>query len=226
MKVLVIEDDRNIVDVITLAFGIRWPDAAIISTHLGERGIELVREESPDVVILDLGLVDISGYDALKRIRSFSSIPILILTVRSEESDIVRGLEWGADDYMIKPFRQLELLSRIRALVRRTSPLATDSPLVCGELHFNPATRMAQNGDGEVHLTRTEACVLGHLMANVGSVVSHSALAVAVWNEDYPDAASSLKVYVRRLREKLEKNPGDPRMILTRPGIGYSLVKP
>ena len=120
MKVLIIEDDRDIVDVIKLAFDIRWPDAKIVSTHLGERGIELVEEESPDVVILDLGLVDVSGFDALKRIRMFSNVPVLILTVRAEESDIVRGLEWGADDYMVKPFRQLELLSRIRALVRRT----------------------------------------------------------------------------------------------------------
>lgn len=226
MKVLIIEDDRDIVDVIKLAFDIRWPDATIISTHLGERGIDLVEEESPDVVILDLGLVDISGYDALKRIRTFSSVPVLILTVRAEESDIVRGLEWGADDYMVKPFRQLELLSRIRALVRRTSPLAAEAPLVCGDLRFDPSTRMAHNSLGEVHLTRTEARVLGHLMANAGHVVTHAALAVAVWNEDYPDAASSLKVYVRRLREKLEANPSDPQLILTRPGIGYSLARP
>ncbi len=226
MKVLIIEDDRDIVDVIKLAFDIRWPDAEIISTHLGERGVELVEEESPDVVILDVGLVDISGFDALKRIRAFSTVPVLILTVRAEESDIVRGLEWGADDYMVKPFRQLELLSRIRALVRRTSPLAAEAPLVCGDLRFDPATRLAHNGAEEVHLTRTEACVLGHLMANVGHVVTHAALAVAIWNEDYPDAASSLKVYVRRLREKLEANPSDPQLILTRPGVGYSLARP
>ena len=226
MKVLIIEDDRDIVEVIKLAFDIRWPRTEIVSTHLGERGIELVEEESPDVVILDVGLVDISGFDVLKRIRMFSTVPVLILTVRAEEADVVRGLEWGADDYMVKPFRQLELLSRIRALVRRTSPLATDAPLVCGDLHFDPATRLAHNGTVEVHLTRTEARVLGHLMANAGRIATHAALAVAVWDEDYPDAASSLKVYVRRLREKLEANPSDPQMILTRPGIGYILAKP
>jgi len=225
MKVLIIEDDRDIVDVIKLAFDIRWPGAQIVSTHLGEKGIDLVEEESPDAVILDVGLVDISGFDVLKRIRTFSSVPVLILTVRAEESDVVRGLEWGADDYMIKPFRQLELLSRIRALVRRTSPLAVEAPLVCGDLHFDPATRLAHNGTEEVHLTRTEARILGHLMANAGHVVTHSALAVAIWNEDYPDAASSLKVYVRRLREKLESDPGNPQMIITRPGIGYILAR-
>ncbi|MFC1860183.1 response regulator transcription factor [Chloroflexota bacterium] len=111
MKVLIIEDDPEIVEVISLAFQIRWPEVKLVSTNLGEKGVELVESESPDVVILDLGLPDISGYDVLKEIRAFSTVPILILTVRGEETDVVRGLEWGADDYMVKPFRQLELLS-------------------------------------------------------------------------------------------------------------------
>jgi DNA-binding response OmpR family regulator len=119
MKILVIEDDQQIVEAITLAFQIRWPEAKLVSTQQGEKGIELVESEKPDIVILDLGLPDINGYDVLKQIRMFSDIPILILTARTEESDIVKGLEWGADDYMIKPFHQLELLSRIKALTRR-----------------------------------------------------------------------------------------------------------
>ncbi|MDD4877120.1 MAG: response regulator, partial [Dehalococcoidales bacterium] len=101
MKVLIIEDDREIVEVISLAFDIRWPEANIVSTHLGGKGVELVESEAPDIVILDLGLPDTSGYDVLKEIRTFSSVPVLILTVRGEESDVVKGLEWGADDYMV-----------------------------------------------------------------------------------------------------------------------------
>src|ERR1035437_10589731 len=138
MKILIIEDDQQIVEAITLAFQIRWPEAKLVSTPQGEKGIELVENEKPEIVILDLGLPDINGFEVLKQIRLFSDIPILILTARTEESDIVKGLEWGADDYMIKPFRQLELLSRIKALTRRTGPVAEDRPLTSGQLRFIP----------------------------------------------------------------------------------------
>ncbi|MBI3931308.1 MAG: response regulator transcription factor [Chloroflexi bacterium] len=226
MKVLIIEDDREIVEVVSLAFKIRWPEVKLVSTHLGERGVELVESENPDVIILDLGLVDISGFEVLQQIRLFSAIPILILTVRSDEADIVKGLEWGADDYMVKPFRQLELLSRIRALTRRASPAAKETLLVCGQLRFDPSTRQLFYGDREIGLTRSEASILQHLMRNAGQVVTYSSLAEAVWGEDYPDATESLRVYIRRLREKLETEPGRPQIILTKTGVGYSLVKP
>ena len=226
MKVLIIEDDREIVEVVSLAFQIRWPEVKLVSTHLGEKGVELVESENPDVVILDLGLVDISGFEVLKQIRLFSAIPVLILTVRSDEADIVKGLEWGADDYMVKPFRQLELLSRIRALTRRVSPLAKETPLVCGQLHFDPSTRQLFYGEREIGLTRTEGSILHHLMRNAGQVVTYSSLAESVWGEDYPDAVDSLRVYIRRLREKLEAEPSQPQIILTKTGVGYLLAKP
>lgn len=226
MKVLIIEDDREIVEVVSIAFQIRWPEVKLVSTHLGNRGVELVESENPDVVILDLGLPDISGFDTLKQIRLFSAVPILILTVRGEESDIVKGLEWGADDYMVKPFRQLELMSRIRALTRRVSPSAEETPLVCGQLHFDPSTRQLTYGEREISLTRTESSVLEHLMRNSGQVVTYSSLAEEVWGQDYPDAVDSLRVYIRRLREKVETEPSDPQIILTKAGVGYSLVKP
>lgn len=140
MKILIIEDDQQIVEAITLAFQIRWPEAKLVTSQQGEKGIELVESDKPDIIILDLGLPDINGYDVLKQIRMFSDLPILILTARTEESDIVKGLEWGADDYMIKPFRQLELLSRIKALTRRKSNSDNESPLSIGPLNFNPVT--------------------------------------------------------------------------------------
>lgn len=226
MKVLIIEDDREIVEVISLAFEIRWPEVKLVSTHLGERGVEMVESENPDVVILDLGLPDINGFDALKRIRLFSNVPVLVLTVRSDEADIVRGLEWGADDYMVKPFRQLELLSRIRALTRRVGTLAEETPLACGQLRFDPSSRQLYKGEREISITRTEGAVLYHLMKNAGQVVPYHSLAESVWGEDYPDATDSLRVYIRRLREKVEEEPSDPKIILTRAGIGYLLVKP
>lgn len=226
MKILVIEDDQQIIEAITLAFQIRWPEAKFISTQHGEKGIELVENEKPDVVILDLGLPDINGYDVLKQIRMFSDIPILILTARTEESDIVKGLEWGADDYMIKPFRQLELLSRIKALTRRRATTDSEVPISVDQLNFNPLTGQLSYNNKEISLTPTEGRILHHLMRNAGQVVTHSSLADAVWGEDYPGAVDSLKVYIRRLREKLEVEPQNPQLILTKAGVGYAMAKP
>ena len=226
MKVLIIEDDREIVEVISLAFQIRWSEVKVVSTHLGDKGVELLESETPDVVILDLGLPDMSGFDVLKEVRTFSEVPILILTVRGEEADVVRGLEWGADDYMVKPFRQLELLARIRALTRRAVSWEKETPLVCGELSFDPSTRQLFYGQREIALTRTEGAILYNLMRNVGQVVPYHRLAESVWGEDYPDATDSLRVYIRRLREKLEVEPSDPQIILTKTSVGYLLAKP
>ena len=226
MKILIVEDDQQIVEAITLAFQIRWPEARLVSTQQGEKGIELVESEKPDIVILDLGLPDINGYDVLKQIRVFSDIPILILTARTEESDIVKGLEWGADDYMIKPFRQLELLSRVRALTRRRSSIDAEAPVVVGQLAFSPSTGQLNFNNREISVTPTEGRILNHLMRNAGQIVTHSSLADAVWGEDYPGAVDSLKVYIRRLREKLEAKPQEPQLILTKSGVGYLLAKP
>ena len=226
MKVLIIEDDPEIIEVVSLAFQIRWPEIKVVTTHLGAKGVELVESENPDVVILDLGLPDTSGFDVLKEIRAFSTVPILVLTVRGEETDIVKGLEWGADDYMVKPFRQLELLSRVRALIRRTSTVDTETPIVYGALHFNPTTRQLLYDQREINLTRTEGSILHHLMRNAGQVVTYESLAESVWGEDYPGAIESLRVYIRRLREKVEVAPDQPQIILTKASIGYLLVKP
>jgi two-component system KDP operon response regulator KdpE len=162
----------------------------------------------------------------LQRVRLFSAVPILILTARSDEPDVIKGLEWGADDYVVKPFRQLEFLSRIRALTRRRGPLLEETPLACGQLRFDPSTRQLFQNGREIDLTPTEGRIVYSLLRNAGQVVPHSGLAEAVWGTEYPDAANSLKVYVRRLREKLESDPGHPRVIVTKAGIGYMLAKP
>ena len=225
MKVLLIEDDREIIDAISLAFQIRWPEAKVVSTRLGEKGIELVESEVPDIVILDLGLPDINGFEVLRQVRLFSHVPIIILTVRAEEADIVKGLEWGADDYVTKPFRQLEFLARVKALIRRRSP-SEEEPLVCGSLRLDATTGQLYYNGKEIALTVTESHILNHLMKSAGRVVTHLSLAEAVWGEDYPGATDSLKVHIRRLREKIEADPSHPQLILTRTGIGYFLAKP
>ncbi|MDY6907702.1 MAG: response regulator transcription factor [Chloroflexota bacterium] len=226
MKVLIIEDSREIVEAISLAFQIRWPEARLVSTHLGERGIEMAASESPDMIILDLGLPDVSGFEVLKQVRLFSDVPVLVLTVRSEEVDIVRGLEWGADDYIVKPFRQMELLARIRALIRRQLSPDEEPPLVCGELRFHPATRQLTVHGKEIVLTATETIILRHLMRNAGRVVTQAGLAREVWGDDGDAAAGNIKVYIRRLRQKIEEDPSSPTLIVTKPGAGYLMVRP
>jgi two-component system KDP operon response regulator KdpE len=225
MKILIIEDDRGIIETISLAFNIRWPEAKIISTHLGEHGVDLVESERPDIVILDLGLPDINGFEVLKRIRLFSDIPVLILTVRSDEPEVVKGLEWGADDYVIKPFRQMELLSRVKTLVRRRGSLEEERPLVHGNLRFYPATRELFYGEKRISLTHTEGLIFYQLIKRAGKVVSRTILAESVWDTDSRYVVDSTKVHIRRLRKKLEVDPSNPKVILTRTGIGYFLAQ-
>ena len=226
LTVALIEDDNEIVETVTLTFKIRWPQATFLSSPSGEEGIALVEKNSPDLVILDLGLPDTSGFNVLKEIRRFSHVPVIILTARGEEADIVRGLELGADEYIVKPFRQMELLARVKAIMRRHETSGEELPLTVGGMSLGPSVRDLTLNGRRVSLTRTEGIVLSQLMRSVGHPVSHATLAKALWGEEYPGAAESLKVYVRHLREKIEENPSDPKLLLTRIGAGYQLAKP
>ncbi len=226
MKALIIEDDPEIVESVALAFRILWPDAQLVSTHLGKKGIELAESEAHNIIILDLGLPDISGFEVLKQIRLFSAVPIVILTVKTEEPDIVKGLEWGADDYIAKPCGQLELLARVKARMRDKNHFAEELPLTLGSLSFNPLTRQLLYGKKEINLTAIEAHIIHHLMRMAGRVATYSSLAEDVWGDDYPGSVDSLRVHIRRLREKLEADPSHPQLLLTKAGIGYFLAKP
>lgn len=226
MKALMIEDDPQIVDSVSWAFRMRWPDMEFISTDSGTKGISLAREYRPDVVILDLGLPDISGFDTLKGIRKFSDLPIIILTARKDEFDIVKGLEAGADDYLAKPFRQMELLSRIKALLRRSALPSQDTALSAGGLRLSPATGILHMPDKEISLTRTEEIIMNKLMQHCGGVVTYAMLAEALWNDCYPDCVAALRVYIRQLRQKIETDIDNPRIILNKHGVGYMLIAP
>lgn len=219
-KVLLIEDSEEITEAISIALNIRWPLVTLLTADRGEKGLNLVAQKTPDVVILDIGLPDMSGFDVLKQIRLFSEVPVIILTVRKDEADVVKGLELGADEYIIKPFRQLELLSRIQAVTRRLH-FSHDAPLVCGKFCLDLSARTLAFDSSVRNLTRTESAVLVCLMKNKGNVITHNTLAEAVWGIDYPDASSALKVYIRRLREKIELDHNHPQYITTRSGIGY-----
>jgi len=226
VKALIIEDDPEIVESVSLALQLGWPEAQLVSTHLGKKGMELAESEDPSIIILDLGLPDISGFEVLKQIRLFSAVPIVILTVKTEEPDIVKGLEWGADDYIAKPCGQLELLARVKARMRDKNHFAEELPLTLGSLSFNPLTRQLLYGKKEINLTAIEAHIIHHLMRMAGRVATYSSLAEDVWGDDYPGSVDSLRVHIRRLREKLEADPSHPQLLLTKAGIGYFLAKP
>ncbi len=225
MKVLIIEDDEKITAVISALFQLSKPEAKLTCTPLGEKGVILVELHCPDVVILDLNLPDIDGLDALIAIRRFSNVPVLILTVRGEENDIVRGLTLGADDYIVKPFKPMELLARINTILRRQRTPEENLDVHCGKLHFGSSIRQLYFGDRLVMVTVTEGKIIHKLMENAGKVVSHSMLAVAVWGDIYPGATDALKVNIRRIRQKLEISPSEPQIIQSEAGTGYFIKK-
>ncbi len=226
MKVLVIEDDPEIVEAVALCFRLRWPGVELASSAEGRRGIDLAETECPDVVILDIGLPDIDGFEVLRQIRLFSDVPIIILTVKGEEIDKVRGLELGADDYVTKPFGHMELLARVKVAMKRTQSFSVkDEPdFISGNLAVNFTTREVYLGDELVKLTPTEYKILHFLIRNQGRVISQRRLMQLVWGEDYMENTDYLRTYIRRLRKKLGDAP--PQQLLTERGLGYRFVSP
>jgi two-component system KDP operon response regulator KdpE len=225
-KALIVEDSEEVVEVVSLALQIRWPKMDIVTTGRGEEGIELSASRLFDVVILDLGLPDINGFNVLKEIRTFSDVPVVILTVRDEEKDIVKGLELGADQYIIKPFRQLELISRVLAAVRRNNSLVKDTVVTCGKLTLYPLEHIIENDGRKIGLTNIECTIMFKLMKNEGRTVTHDNLAEELWEDiEYREAASTMKVHINRLRKKIESDPENPEIILTKHGLGYFLAK-
>ena len=228
-KVLIIEDEQEIIDSVSLAFDKDWPEAKLIPALFGKTGLDLVESEEPDIVLLDLELPDTDGLEVLKSIRLFSSVPVIILSVRQGESDMIRGLELGANDYITKPFRKKELLSRLKVQLRNRTSTVDESPITCGSLSLDPATFQLTCGGREISLTVVEGRIMQQLMTNAGHVTTHARLAEAVWGDDHKDSrgtVESLRVYIRYLRRKLEVDSSKPRLILTKSGVGYSLAKP
>jgi two-component system KDP operon response regulator KdpE len=226
MKILVIEDDAEIIEFISIAFDIGWPGVELVSTHQGNKGLELVETEAPDAVILDLGLPDISGFDVLKQIRAFSAVPVIIESVRGSETDIVKGLDWGADEYIVKPFGQLELLARVKAVLRRTACRDVSGSVSSGQISLNTVSRQLSCRNKSVLLTHTESLIAHSLIVNAGQVVTYAQLAEAVWGDTYPDATDALRVYIRRIRAKIEPVIEGVGHIDSRPGVGYILEIP
>jgi two-component system, OmpR family, KDP operon response regulator KdpE len=226
---LVVDDDANIVEAVTLGFQLQWQECEVITASDGDKGLDLFFEEQPDVVILDINLPEMNGFEVLKRIRQVSDVPILMLTARGEEMDKVKGLELGADDYITKPFGHLELFARIKAVLRRAEmppPISAAPSFTIGDLAINFESRTISLKGKSVKLTPTEYNLLYHLVRNAGRVMSHETLLAKVWGDEYRNDVDYLKVYVSRLRNKLEDEPDKPRFILTERGLGYRFARP
>lgn len=229
MKVLVIDDSADVAEVVQLCFELRWPGSEVLSAISGKKGVEMVETESPDVVILDLGLPDISGFDVLKEIRTFSDVPVLILTVRDEEISKIKGLELEADDYIVKPFSHMELLARVTAVLRRSQMpqlRGSEKPFVSGGLHIDFAGREVTRDGKVVSLTPTEWRMLTELVRNEGRVLSYETLLRRVWGDEYVGTTEYVKKYVYRLRQKLGDDSEVPRMIISARGAGYKFLRP
>jgi two-component system KDP operon response regulator KdpE len=223
VKILVIEDNEAAAQSLGVILHMRWPDAIVIDANTGTKGIDLFCTNNPDLVILDLGLPDIDGFDVLKEIRTISNTPIIIVTARSTHDNIIRGLELGADDYIVKPYDYLECLARVQALIRRLHVSVQGQPMVCGQFRLDNDMRSLYVNDRQTNLTHTEGVILRELIRNVGRSVSMENLCNQIWGSTYPGAQDSIRVYIRRIREKIENNPNHPIFIITKPGIGYYL---
>jgi DNA-binding response OmpR family regulator len=222
MKVLIIEDDKSIINAISVAFEFRWDDAIVISATNGTDGLNLLKNESPDVIILDINLPDVSGFDVLKKIRLDSAVPVIILTVRSDDLDVLKGLEAGADDYIIKPFNYLTLLARVRAVLRRLEkpPLKEERNIIIGNrLKIDFVNHKVRVDDRLVKLTPLEYQLLILLAKNKDTVVTFSKIMQEVWGKNNYKDTKNIRIYVQKLRKKLGDSPS--KLILNQHGSGY-----
>jgi two-component system KDP operon response regulator KdpE len=221
-RALLVEDDPNIVDLVRSNLAVRGFDTSVSVD--GEKALQLLETESPDIVLLDLMLPDGDGFELCRHMRERSSVGIIVVSARGGERDKVTALNFGADDYLTKPFGIDELLARITATLRRTRPAAAGEPsalvIEAANLRIDLESQQVTQGGELVHLTPTEFALLRELATNRGKLLTHAQLLRRVWGRGYETETEYVRVYVRRLRSKLE-TPGGPPVILTQPRAGY-----
>lgn len=226
--ILVVDDEPKLVRLVREV--LTATGFSVLSTGRGESAIELVAQEQPDLILLDVVLADSTdGYEVARRVREFSDVPIIMLTAKAREDDLLRGFEAGADDYLTKPFSSKELLARVRAVLKRaqdSSSVPSEGEIVCGELRVDVARHRVRVGEREIRLTRTEYNLLHELATHHDQVLLHEQLLAAVWGPEYRDDLDYLRAYIRYLRQKLEPDPTNPKMLVTCRGVGYMLVCP
>jgi two-component system KDP operon response regulator KdpE len=225
-SVLVADDDPRLLKLVQR--NLELNGYRVLTAMDGNNALRMAEAEELDLLLLDIMMPGMDGRDVCRRVRDFSTVPIIILTARDAEEDKVSGLDAGADDYLTKPFGSMELLARVRAALRRAQ-LANGEhgqPVFqTGELEVDFAQQVARVSSQQVNLTPTEFRILSFLARNAGRVVTQADLLTKVWGPEYKDEAHLLRVNIARLRGKIEPDPGSPRFIITRPGIGYTLNK-
>lgn len=219
-RALVVDDEKIIVK--GLKFSLEQDDLEVDTAYDGEEAVELAKKNSYDIILLDVMLPKLTGFEVCQQIRDFSNVPIIMLTAKGDDMDKILGLEYGADDYITKPFNILEVKARIKAIMRRTSK-SDSSPSVIkyGDLQLNTEYRRVYVKDKEINLTSREYEVLELLVSTPGKIYGREELLKTIWGDEYPGDERTVDVHVRRLREKLESNPSEPRYVKTKWGSGY-----
>jgi two-component system, OmpR family, KDP operon response regulator KdpE len=225
--VLVVDDEQKLVDLVRAIM--EKEGYNVVEAHNGYQAVEKVRDVLPDVVLLDVMMPEMDGFEALKEIRQASNVPVIMLTVQATENDKVRGLELGADDYVAKPFDHRELVSRVKAVLRRAalpSSVSKSEGLVRidDNLQIDFDKREVISNDKRQKLRPTEYKLLYHMVSNAGKLLSHEQLLTKVWGREYRDDEQLLRLYITYLRQKIEPNPSQPRYILNERGLGYRFV--
>ncbi|MGN0178887.1 MAG: response regulator [Monoglobaceae bacterium] len=226
--ILVVEDDTPVRNLITTT--LKTHDYKYLTAIDGESAVMEASSHNPDIILLDLGLPDTDGIDVIKKIRTWSNSPIIVISARSEDTDKIEALDCGADDYLTKPFSVEELLARLRVTQRRLNfiqaqVLSTSSVFVNGSLKIDYAAGCAYLGEKELHLTPIEFKLLSLLSKNVGRVLTHKFITENIWGSSWDSEVGSLRVFMATLRKKLEKSPNSPQYIQTHIGVGYRMVK-
>lgn len=228
LQILIVEDDSSVKNLMTTT--LKAHDYKYIVAETGEDAIRQASTYNPDIILLDLGLPDIDGVDVIKKIRTWSNVPIIVISARSEDADKIEALDNGADDYLTKPFSVEELLARIRVTGRRLAVMmangkANESVFINGKLKIDFAAGCAYLEDTELHLTPIEYKLLCLLAQNIGKVLTHTFITQKVWGSSWDNDVASLRVFMATLRKKIESAPNSPQYIQTHIGVGYRMMR-
>ena len=228
LSILLVEDEKNICDFISTSLSAQ--DYRISTAHTGKEALPIITSQCPDLILLDLGLPDMDGREIIRQVRTWSSVPIIVLSARTQEQEKVRALDLGADDYLTKPIGTSELLARIRTALRHSNRLNTDSPLYKRPFHAKGLTidfeKHLVSVDGkDVHLTQIEFKIISLLAQNSGRVMTYDTIISNIWGPYADDDNSILRVNMAHIRRKLEQNPAEPQYVFTEIGIGYRMIE-
>lgn len=228
LSILLVEDEKNICDFISTSLSAQ--DYRISTAHTGKEALPIITSQCPDLILLDLGLPDMDGMEIIRQVRTWSSVPIIVLSARTQEQEKVRALDLGADDYLTKPLGTSELLARIRTALRHSNRLNTDSPLYKRPFHARGLTidfeKHLVSVDGkDVHLTQIEFKIISLLAQNSGRVMTYDTIISNIWGPYADDDNSILRVNMAHIRRKLEQNPAEPQYVFTEIGIGYRMIE-